>query len=91
MPFDSDTIPGDFPLTYVVDDPSGRGHLLYVKEPWRGPSGDGEVRPDYWQMGCLLPGCDAWRGTVLTTNELLQLLDLGHIVGTHRDGITVLV
>lgn len=106
MPYTINTIPGDFPLGYVLapvaPDDDGVAHQLYVKERWRGASpecdyadvggrnADGSVG-EYWQIGCLIPGCDAVRGSVLTTNELLRELRLGRIVGTYHNGIVVIV
>ena len=105
MPYSPDTIPGDFPLGYVLspcrdEAHKPNGHQLYVKDRWRGVSDanytdiggrnlDGSVG-EYWQMGCLHPGCESERSSVLTTDELLRELRKGRIVGKrHVNGLVI--
>lgn len=106
MTYSVNTIPGGFPLGYVLapcttecNEPNG--HQLYVKERWHGVcpesdydlcggrNEDGSVG-EYWQMGCLLPGCESAKGSVLTTTELLRELKEGRVVGIYRDGLAII-
>lgn len=103
MPYSADTIPGNFPLGYVLaSSPGADGHQLYVKERWRGVcpgadytscggrNADGSVG-DYWQIGCTLACCDEWEGSVLTTSELLRELVDGRVVGVYHDGFVAII
>lgn len=69
---------------------------LWVKERWTGwwdgvgedpfknrRNPDGSIA-DYWQLCCFHQDCDDWKGSVLTGQELLNLLKDGRIVG-YRD------
>lgn len=101
MPYSANTIPGNFPLGYVLAPVGDDGHQLYVKERWQGVcpesdyaecggrNADGSVG-EYWQMGCLRADCDSWQGSVLTTTELLRELSKGRVVGTYRDGLVII-
>lgn len=103
MSYSIDTIPGDFPLGYVLD-MIPNGHQLYVKERWHGlksaptcayadcggRNADGSVS-DYWQMGCLMLGCKDPLSSVMRTPELIRLLKEGRIIGTYRDGLIVTI
>lgn len=101
MPYSTDTIPGNFPLGYVLAAcAESDGHQLYVKERWPGVcpesdyadcggrNADGSVG-EYWQMGCVVPGCTSAKGSVLTTTELLLELKAGRVVGTYQNGLVV--
>jgi len=103
MPYSIATIPANFPQGYVLDATidvvTGKpnGHQLYVKERWKGLTQCeyGDRNPDgsvgaYWLLGCLLPGCEQERTSVLTTTELLEQLRRGRVVGTYHNGLVVI-
>jgi hypothetical protein len=95
--------PQGYVLDATIDVVTGKpnGHQLYVKERWKGlnPSPTqcevGDRNPDgsvgeYWLLGCLLPGCEQERTSVLTTTELFEQLRKGRVVGTYQNGMVVL-
>lgn len=102
MPYSINALPLDFPFPqyYVLAEIGTGGHQLYVKERWHGVcpesdyadaggrNADGSVG-EYWQMGCLMPGCDYVRGTVFTTTDLIKELTAGRVVGINYNGLII--